>query len=157
LKQVEYWDWAEEVLKGLPEPEKKTHRHKNDSDRHNETGMDLNQNNIVNVDLAYNNLNLVDMYAEVGKFAKDWLVFARKEKLAHDSKDGLFEGQDTNYYKELLKEHSKGQCKGYFRRIATEKYVSENEDKIVYVFLQFQSMTGKKKFIDAFKLTWWEE
>jgi hypothetical protein len=66
----------------------------------------MNQNNIVNVDLAFDNLAMVNLYAEVGKFANDWLVYARKEKIAHDSKDGEFEGKDTNYYKELIKEHS---------------------------------------------------
>ena len=74
--------------------------------------------------MAKDNLRLVKLYAEVGEFAGSWLTYARMEKLAHDSKDGTYDGHDTAYYKELLKEYNPTQCRGYFRSIAIEKFNS---------------------------------
>ena len=54
MQSMEYWDWAEKILEELEEP--KAHHSAKYEKQNNK--IDINQNNIVNVDLARDNLNL---------------------------------------------------------------------------------------------------
>jgi hypothetical protein len=110
--------------------------------------IDENQNFVSNVRRGMNNYGWIQMYQPMEKLLKEKKLYGRLHTLANCRGD--YEG-----CKDLEAEMIRLQKKAFneVKKIEEEEAKMEANQKAIYIYLQFQSMTGKNKFMKSLRVS----
>ena len=142
-----YYAWAENICAMEKEQDCKNA----------EGELDLNQNTVFDVELGLTNLKYFDYMKRLGV-----LLYKKKKykkTIAKIKKDGLgtiasCRKQNEDYYKQKIKEAQK-EAKSVLK--AANDYKKKEPAVCRYAFIQFQSMNGQKKFLEAMEISVWKK